>query len=161
MVNEINSACCGIADLPSRRQRTELFTIDVAKIPAKQIYNRNTSLLGLLSQASMWHTAIPWSLRKCIVSETWDVQLESLIPNGFPNLHIQHPVPKWPRTYHSLHFSKFLGFNVIHILNSNRAITVLANINYTSIFVWHKVLFYKHQLVLRNFSSLFSFFIIS
>lgn len=59
MVNEINSSCSGIADLPSRRQRTELFTIDVAKIPAKQIYNRNTSLLGLLSllsQASVCDT---------------------------------------------------------------------------------------------------------
>lgn len=35
MVNKINPARRCISDLPSRRQWTKLFTIDVAKIPVK------------------------------------------------------------------------------------------------------------------------------
>lgn len=106
MVNKINSACCRITDLPSRRQWTKLFTIDVAKIPAKT--NKKYLIAGPAEPSKCkWHRTIPWSLRKCIVSETWDVQLECLIPNGLTNLHIENSIHKWPRNWsHSLHFLK-------------------------------------------------------
>lgn len=85
MVNKINSACCRISDLPSRRQWTKLFTIDVAKIPVKtNIKWKIPQHLASEPNKCKCNRTIPWSLRKCIVSETWSVQLESLLPRCSP-----------------------------------------------------------------------------
>lgn len=115
MVNKINSACCCISDLPSRRQWTKLFTIDVAKIPVKtNIKWKIPQHLASKPNKRKCNRTIPWSLRKCIVSETWSVQLESLLPRCKPTKEKTH-TPE-----HMLRGKNFLSNNLhFYKLTSN------------------------------------------